>query len=159
MICIDHIKYLKDTLESDNGYSYEELYEWNDRFCKAKQQQDNCEEKHFPWKDRYGALKQTTAFFKNIAKIADLIYDSNSIEEFLIICDLSNISREAVNFAVCYIYMCPNRWFLHDWGAAVILSSKNEAKSRHIIESLFEEIDKQHLPMLEVDDFIALKLY
>lgn len=155
MICKYHIKYLKEKMEPKNGYPYREIYEWNASYLISKEYNNGV----FRWENRYGALKQTTTFFKNIVKIADLIYDSKSIEEFIINIDLHNIQKEAANFCICYIYMCPTRWFSFDWrfqdcDSHVILQSEYDAW--HIEKSLFEKIDKMNLPMFEVDDFMKL---
>lgn len=103
MVSEDHIKYLKDTLEPDgDAYPYHKLYEWDDKFLEAKIQPAGPEMLDYKWDDRYNTLKQTTIFFNNLSLIDSLLWNSKSIEDFLIQADLQAIPREAVNFAICY---------------------------------------------------------
>ena len=152
MICNDHIKYLKEKMEPENGYPYHEIYEWNETYLISKKYNTNV----FRWENRYGALKQTTTFFKNILKIVDFLYNSKVVEEFMINVDLHGIQKEAMNFCICYIYMSPTRWFAYDWRFRKCDPHVFDYDAWHIEKSLFEKIDKMNLPMLEVDDFMKL---
>ena len=104
MITHDHIKYLHDVLEPDDGYPYPELYAQSDNYIQAhnvpnKYADSTCNiPKHliylikdFQWKDRYSTLVQHGTFFENIMLLESLRYDENNEEKWRVSLDLKNI--------------------------------------------------------------------
>lgn len=156
MITCDHILYLKNELESEDGYSHPELYEWSEIYLKAKDKPFFFKGSYVYYENRYSSLKQSTRFFKNLHTIDDLVYASASSEEFEILVDLNRIQREAAHFAICYNWMSPGRCFSFDWRKEkeIPFPSEREMISWNIVDSVYQEISKKNLPILEASYFI-----
>ena len=148
MITKDHIKYLKDSLEPNgDDYPYKELYEWHKEYL-------------------YLTLKQSGPFFNNLLKVEDLVWSSKSLADFKIRVDLLGWPFEAVDFAICYVWMCPDRIFSFDWrdlekdtqSPLPSFSSERECTAWSIYNMRYKEISSQNLPILEVSDFMKTVL-
>lgn len=90
-----------------------------------------------------------------------LVLASSSVEELKMRFDLMMISQEVSNFIICYIWMCPGKWFSYDWRNFPpdrIDNNDNECASWNVVESVHREIVDGNLPMLEVEDFLKLKV-
>ena len=159
MVTANHIQYLKDTLEPEDGYPYYYLYDFSEAYA--------AHVAGFKWENRYNSLRQDTQFFHNVSAIDDLVWSSKSIDEFLVKVDLNGWPIEAVNFAICYCMLNPGRFFSYDWRKLENIddrfcippfSSEEESIAWHIYRCLFKKITNESLPMMEARDFIMLKL-
>ena len=164
MITSNHIAKLKEKLEAEDGYSYQEMYEWNEFYLKAKPPKNKW--KNFEWSQRYLTLKQSGPFYNNVCAVDDVVWRSKSLDEFMLKVSLLGFPQEAVDFAICYIWMGPGRVFTQDWRELEHetqpplppFSSERESTAWRIYDGRYKEISEKHLPILEVDDFIAAKL-
>lgn len=157
MITQCHDKYLKDTLEPDDGYPYHELYAWSEFYIANKTNSATS----FKWKNRYDSLKQDTSFFKNIVSVHGIIWECNSVDELHMRTDILCIPAEAVNFVVCYTWNKPSRWFSFDWRlllAHPVDVSLREDCAWYIVDALHKIIVDGNLPMIKVEGFLNLKI-
>lgn len=164
MITSNHIAKLKEKLEAEDGYSYQEMYEWNECYLKAKPPKNKW--KNFEWSQRYLALKQSGPFYNNLCAVDDLVWASKSLDDFKIKADLLGLPREAVDFVICYVQLNPGRFFSQDWrdlrknGQPPLppFSSSRECTAWYIYDDRFKEISERSLPILEVEEFMKVKL-
>ena len=164
MITSNHIAKLKEKLEAEDCYSYQDLYEWSECYLKAKPPKNKW--KNFEWSHRYCTLKQSGPFYNNLCAVDDVVWRSKSLDEFMLKISLLGFLQEAVDFAICYVWMMPGRIFSQDWRELEYetqpplppFSSERESTAWSIYNKRYKEISKNNLPILEVDDFIAVKL-
>lgn len=97
MITSNHIEYLKQELEPEEGYPHEELYEFTDKYIlwrdlleKHKGDPEFVVDPYFVWEDRYNSLAQRGMFFCNLFKLESLRYNAESEEAWKIICKAIN---------------------------------------------------------------------
>lgn len=155
MITSNHLEHISSGLESEEGFSHPELYVW----IKGDHLKSSSFDV-FRWKYRYSSLRQDTVFFKNIHKIVCLLFESKSEDEFLLKLDLLGVPREASDFIICYIWLSPCRWFSHDKrddSDDVPLMNEIEQSAWKVFSERFKLIDREHLPILEVEEFLKLK--
>ena len=174
MITSNHIEYLKQELEPEEGYPHKELYEWADKYIlwhdlleKHKGDPEFAADPYFKWEDRYNSLVQRGVFFNNLAKLESLRYDIESEEPWKIALDLEGIPVEVANFEICYCWMNPGRWFSWDWrdlddpakaGYMPPFSSMRESNAWFFVNERYKKIVNEHLPMCTFSKFIANKL-
>lgn len=174
MITSNHIEYLKQELEPEEGYPHKELYEWADKYIlwhdlleKHQGDLEFAADPYFEWKDRYNSLVQRGAFFSNLAKLESLRYYAKSEEEWKIALDLEGIPEEVANFEICYCWMNPARYFSWDWrdlddpakaGTTPPFSSMQESNAWDFVSERYKKIVNEHLPMCTFDEFVAIEL-
>ena len=161
MILDHHIKYLKQTLEPEEGYPHKELYEfadsyilWHDLLQKYKDDPAFAADPYFKWEDRYNSLMPRGVFFNNLVKLYFLRYNVKSEEAWKIALDLEDIPMEVANFEVCYCWMNPGRLFTIDY----CIVPEREDSAWHFVDKMYKKISKEHLPMCTVEDFLVKKL-
>lgn len=174
MITSNHIEYLKQELEPEEGYPHKELYEWADKYIlwhdlleKHKDDPEFAADPYFTWEDRYGSLVQRGVFFNNLVKLESLRYDVEGEELWKIALDLEGIPEEAANFEICYCWMSPGRMFSWDWrdlddpakaGSTPPFSSMRESNAWDFVNERYKKIVNEHLPMCTFSEFVANKL-
>lgn len=174
MILDHHIEYLKQTLETEEGYPHKELYEFADNYIlwhnlleKYKDDPGFAADPYFKWEDRYNSLMPRGVFFNNLVKLYSLRYNVKSEEAWKIALDLEDIPMEVANFEVCYCWMNPRRCFSWDWrdlddlakaGFTPPFSSMQESNAWFFVNERYKKISREHLPMCTVEDFLAKKL-
>ena len=171
-ITSNHIEYLKQELEPEEGYPHKELYEFADRYILwhdlLEKYRDNPEfavDPCFEWKDRYNSLVQRGVFFNNLIKLQSLRYYVKSEDQWKIALDLEVIPEEIANFEICYCWMNPGRWFSYDWTligedplSTPPFPSINESNAWNFVEIMFKKISQLHLPICNVEYFMNIKL-
>ena len=186
MITNNHIEYLKSTLEPEEGYPYQELYEWSNKFIQAHymslvySDSKKCIPKDiisliesYPWKNRYNCLVQHGTFYENIIKLEDIRWNENDEDKWRVALDLKNIPYEMANFEVCYCWMSPGRYcwmsperfFCTDWRkfeedvhSMPSFQSDVEANAWHFVDSMYKKISREHLPICTVEEFMETKI-
>lgn len=174
MITSNHIEYLKQELEPEEGYPHKELYEfadkyilWHDLLEKHKGDPEFAADPYFMWKDRYCSLAQRGVFYCNLVKLESLRYGAKSEEAWKIALDLEDIPVEVANFEICYCWMCPGRWFSWDWrdlddptkaSTTPPFSSMQESNAWCFVDDQYKKIVNEHLPMCTFDEFVAIEL-
>ena len=174
MITSNHIEYLKQELEPDEGYPHKELYEWADKYIlwhdlleKHKGDPEFAADPYFKWKDRYCSLAPRGVFFSNLVKLESLRYNADSEEAWKIALDLEDIPAEAANFEICYCWMNPGRLFSWDWrdlddpakaGYTPPFSSMQESNDWCFVDDQYKKIVNEHLPICTVEEFMTKKI-
>ena len=176
MITSNHIEYLKQELEPEEGYPHKELYAfadkyllWHDLLEKNKDDPGFAANPFCKWEDRYDSLVQRGTFFNNVITLQMLRYDAESEEAWKIALDLEGIREEVANFEICYCWMCPERWFSHDWRelddpeirscfSFPPFSSEAEMIAWNFVRKRYKKIVEDHLPMCTFDEFVAVEL-
>ena len=174
MITSNHIEYLKQELEPEEGYPYKELYEWADRYIewhdfleKHKDDPEFVADPFFRWKDRYNSLVQRGVFFNNLVKLESLRYDVKSEEAWKIALDLEDIPEYIADFEICYCWMNPGRCFTDDWRKLEDAKLSpyvppfpdiKELNAWNFVDNRYKKILKEHLPICTVEDFLMTQL-
>ena len=178
MITSNHIEYLKSTLESKEGYSYPEIYEWSNEFIRVQHillayaDSTRCIPndlmafmKRYPWKNRYSSIVQHGTFYENIVKLEAIRRLENNENSWRVALDLKNISYEMANFEVCYCWMTPGRWFSADWRKleedvhfVLPFPSDAEANAWYFVDKMYKKISREHLPICTVEEFMMMKI-
>ena len=178
MITSNHIEYLKSTLEPEEGYPYQELYEWSNEFIQAHYMSlvyfDNkrCVPKDlisfiesYPWKNRYNSMVQHGTFYENIVKLEDIRMNENTEDKWRVILDLKNIPYEMANFEICYCWMTPGKLFSADWRkfgedmySVPPFQTVEEVNAWRFVDSMYKKISREHLPICTVEEFMEMKI-
>lgn len=178
MINSNHIEYLKSTLEPEEGYPYQELYEWSNEFIQAHiiqlvySDSKRCVPKDhisfiesYPWKNRYNCLVQHGTFYENIIKLEDIRWNENDEDKWRVALDLKNIPYEMANFEVCYCWMARERFFCTNWRkleedvhSMPSLFWNDEVNAWHFVDSMYKKISREHLPICTVEEFMTVKI-
>lgn len=180
MITSNHIEYLKQELEPEEGYPHEELYAWAYKYIESYSASMRyasssfvCPKyvidlmKEFPWEHRYNTLVQQGTFFENIVKLESLRYDVESEELWKIALDLEGIPEKVANFEICYCWMNPGRMFSWDWrdlddpakaGYTPPFSSMRESNAWFFVNERYKKIVNKHLPICTVEEFMTKKI-
>ena len=178
MITSNHIEYLKSTLEPEEGYPYQELYERSDEFIRAHnaplayfdskiyvQNKLKILMESYPWENRYNSMVQRGTFYENIVKLEDIRLNDNTEDKWRVALDLNNIPYEMANFEVCYCWMSPGRFFCTDWRkleedvhSMPPFQNAAEANAWHFVDSMYKKISREHLPICTVEEFMTVKI-
>lgn len=185
----NHIEYINKELMNmdENTYSHFELYKWHNEYLdyrlftdedfkqlvsKKKRGWDiikgECPpydiEGHciFKWKDRYNTLDPNTTFVRNLFKISDIFWHTESNEEFRIKCDLNGIKEENVNFYIVWTYNTPGYEFPYNWRFTkydpkydpILWICKSHTKF-NLLTEMFEDISKNNKPMSTYEEFVS----
>ena len=112
----------------------------------------------FKWKDRYNALDPHTTFVRNLFKISDIFWHTESNEEFRIKCDLNGIKEEDVNFYIVWNYNTPGYEFPYNWRITKYDPNDGYIESYtkfNMLTEMFEDISKNNKPMSTYDEFVS----
>ena len=152
----NHLEYVNKELMNmdENTYSHFELYQWHNEYLKNRfSTEDNSE---FKWKNRYNTIDQHTSFGRNLIRISNIFWHTESNEEFKIICDLNGIKEENVNFYIVWTYNTPGyefpfaRFIIYDPN----IGAKSHTKYNQLTE-MFEDISKNNKPMSTYEEFVS----
>ena len=167
----------------ENTYSHFELYRWHNEYLnyrlftdedfkqlisKKKRGWDILKREYTPydierystfkWKDRYNTLDPNTTFVRNLHKISDIFWHTESNEEFRIKCDLNGIKEEDMNFYIVWNYNTPGYEFPYNW--RIIKYDPNcgyiESYTKfNLLTEMFEDISKNNKPMSTYEEFVS----
>lgn len=173
-ITSNHIEYLKQELEPEEGYPHKELYEfadkyilWHDLLEKHQGDPEFAVDPNFKWEDRYNSLVQRGVFFNNLVKLESLRYNAESEEPWKITLDLEDIPEYVADFEICYCWMNPGRMFSWDWrdlydpvkaGYTPPFPTIKELRAWDFVDNRYKKILKEHLPICTVEDFLMTQL-
>ena len=178
MITSSHIEYLKSALEPEEGYPYQELYEWSDEFIQAHNAplayfdskirvpiELKILMENYPWKNRYNFMVQHGTFYENIVKLEDIRLHDNTEDKWRVALDLKNIPYEMANFEICYCWMSPGRLFTVDWRKfeknvyySPQFQTVKEVNAWRFVDSMYKKISREHLPICTVEEFMETKI-
>lgn len=186
----NHLEYINKELMNmdENTYSHFELYKWHNEYIeyrlfteedwkqlkyyndKMKRGWDIFEGEcpydivdisEFKWEHRYNTLNLHTPFGRNLLKISDIFWHTESNEEFKIKCDLNGIKEEDVNFYIVWNYNTPGYEFPFDWRIIKydpnIGYTNSHTKFNRLME-MFEDITKNNKPMSTYEEFVSSEL-
>ena len=167
----------------ENTYSHFELYRWHNEYLdyrlftdedfkqlasKKKRGWDIIEGECppydiegysiFKWKDRYNTLDPHTTFVRNLFKISDIFWHTESNEEFRIKCDLNGIKEENVNFYIVWNYNTPGYEFPHNWRITKYDPNDGYIESYtkfNLLTEMFEDISKNNKLMSTYEEFVS----
>ena len=181
----NHLDYINKELMNmdENTYSHFELYQWHDEYLdyrlftdedfkqlisKKKRGWDILKREYTPydierystfkWKDRYNTLDPNTTFVKNLFKISDIFWHTESNEEFRIKCDLNGIKEEDMNFYIVWNYNTPGYEFPYNWRITRYDPNCGYIESYtkfNLLTEMFEDISKNNKPMSTYDEFVS----
>ena len=181
----NHLDYINKELMNmdENTYSHFELYRWHNEYLnyrlftdedfkqlisKKKRGWDILKREYTPydierystfkWKDRYNTLDPNTTFVRNLHKISDIFWHTESNEEFRIKCDLNGIKEEDMNFYIVWNYNTPGYEFPYNW--RIIKYDPNcgyiESYTKfNLLTEMFEDISKNNKPMSTYEEFVS----
>jgi hypothetical protein len=175
MITDNHIEYLKQAIEPDDGYPHQWLWLnaekyvlYNDLMLNGMYfaDPDRLGSNAYAWEARYSSLRQDTVFFKNLLKCSTIRKEVHTEDEWNIGLDLQNVPIEKAIFEICYLWMNPLRVFSYDWRKLDVFReenlppfpSKQECNEWNFLNTMFLKIIKEHLPMCTFEEFIEKEL-
>ena len=181
----NHLDYINKELMNmdENTYSHFELYQWHDEYLdyrlftdedfkqlisKKKRGWDILKREYTPydierystfkWKDRYITLDPNTTFVRNLHKISDIFWHTESNEEFRIICNLNGIKEEDMNFYIVWNYNSPGYEFPYNWRITKYDPDCGYIESYtkfNLLTEMFEDISKNNKLMSTYEEFVS----
>ena len=154
----NHLEYINKELMNmdENTYSHFELYQWHNEYLKNRfSTEDNSE---FKWKNRYNTIDQHTSFGRNLIRISNIFWHTESNEEFKIICNLNGIKEEDMNFYIVWNYNTPEYEFPYNWRIKKYDPNCGYIESYtkfNLLTEMFEYISKNNKPMSTYEEFVS----